>query len=119
MRMAVAPPQKTGHDEGDLDLAKPRVSERDSRVAWRKESASWARAQGGNMTTTQQMPFITGVRLAKPGEEPRWFRRAFGNTTDMNERALKIAELRARIANGTYSVDAEEIAFALLRKSMA
>lgn len=70
------------------------------------------------MTNTQHMPFITGVRLAKPGEPPRWFRRAFGNTTAMNDRSLKIAELRARIANGTYAIDSEEIAAALLRRAM-
>lgn len=36
----------------------------------------------------------------------------------MNDRALKIAELQSRIANGSYSVDAEDIAFALLRRTM-
>ncbi len=36
----------------------------------------------------------------------------------MTERAHKIADLQARIANGSYSVDAEDIACALLRHSM-
>jgi hypothetical protein len=69
------------------------------------------------MTTTQKLPFITGVRLAKPGEAPRWFQSAFGNKSDM-ERASKIAELKHRIALGSYSVDAEDIATALLRHTM-
>ena len=70
------------------------------------------------MTTTEHLPFVTGVRLAKPGEPPRWFRRAFGNTVVMNDRSQKIADLRARIANGTYAIDSEEIAAALLRRTM-
>lgn len=69
------------------------------------------------MTTTQKLPFITGVRLAKPGDAPRWFDRAFGNMSDM-ERARKIAELKAKVATGSYSVDADDIALALLRHTM-
>jgi len=72
------------------------------------------------MQVTEKMPFIPGVRLArpKPGEAPEWFAREFGNKPPMGKRETILAELRARIGSGDYLVGGQDIADAILRRAM-